>query len=373
MKLGWQALVGVTVGIGAALLLQQLLWPNAKPAGAMLPDCGGAMQGVVIQYTQGAADALSVHKQFLAVLPADVHVVAICSNQAAVDELAAALPAEQFRRLDIACVDHMLTPWSRDRWFAETSPIRTSGPVTIVTPSAEVAAAAWPARAGDALLAGDLQRLRPQLFRARRSGLTFDAGDFLADGAHVFVSPNVLARNLHHTARSREQLIAQLAHELGRKPVLLDQGPMHHVGMYMMNAGDKRMLVGDPSLAQQLLGDARPACMTNLPGGPNFSEAMQKQFDSVAAAATNSGYAVTRIPCVPSHDKPYLTYVNVLLDERAGQRTVYMPVFDGLDALNAGATDVWQNLGWRVVPINCTRVYLDGGTLHCLVNVYKRG
>ncbi len=49
-----------------------------------------------------------------------------------------------------------------------------------------------------------------------------------------------------------------------------------------------------------------------------------------------------------------------------------MPVFEGQDRLNAAARMIWQNLGYRVVPIDVTSAFRYFGTLHCLVNVIEK-
>jgi hypothetical protein len=137
--------------------------------------------------------------------------------------------------------------------------------------------------------------------------------------------------------------------------------------MFMMAAGDNRVVVGDPSLAAPLYSSS------DLPGGADFSPETQARFDSVAKAAKEAGYRVTRIPCVPAADgKTYLTYVNGLIDQRSGRRTIYMPIFDGQDRLNAAGEEVWRSLGFTVVPINVTSAYRYFGTLHCLVNVIDK-
>ena len=107
--------------------------------------------------------------------------------------------------------------------------------------------------------------------------------------------------------------------------------------------------------------------------GPDFSIATQKRFDSVASVAALAGYHVTRIPCVPSCDcKTFITYVNGIIDERDGTRTIYMPTFQGQDRLNAAGAAVWRELGYRVVPIDVTSAFRYFGTLHCLVNVIEK-
>jgi hypothetical protein len=76
---------------------------------------------------------------------------------------------------------------------------------------------------------------------------------------------------------------------------------------------------------------------------------------------------------VPSCDgKTYITFVNGIIDQRNGRRTIYMPVYQGQSRLNSAAERVWESLGYRVVPIDVTSTFRYFGTLHCLVNVIER-
>jgi hypothetical protein len=49
-----------------------------------------------------------------------------------------------------------------------------------------------------------------------------------------------------------------------------------------------------------------------------------------------------------------------------------MSTFAGQEELNSAAAAVWTSLGYEVRPIDCTPVWQLGGTLHCLVNVFRR-
>jgi hypothetical protein len=127
--------------------------------------------------------------------------------------------------------------------------------------------------------------------------------------------------------------------------------------------------VGDPSLGQALATSTLP----DLPGGPDYTADAQARFDAVARSVADTGYRVIRIPTVPSVDgKTFITYVNVIIDDRPDGRVVYLPQFRGADALNAAAADVWHSLGYSVRPVDCTSVYQFFGTLHCLVNVLDK-
>ena len=79
------------------------------------------------------------------------------------------------------------------------------------------------------------------------------------------------------------------------------------------------------------------------------------------------------MPVVPDRDgRTYLTYLNVILDDRAGKRVVYMPAYEGADELNAAAASAWEKLGFEVRRVDCTNTYKHFGSLRCLVNVLRR-
>ena len=82
---------------------------------------------------------------------------------------------------------------------------------------------------------------------------------------------------------------------------------------------------------------------------------------------------MVRIPIVPGRDgRTYVTYLNVLVDQRGGRRIVYLPTFRGMGALNAAAASVWRGLDYEVRPVDCTTTYEHFGSLRCLVNVLRR-
>ena len=143
----------------------------------------------------------------------------------------------------------------------------------------------------------------------------------------------------------------------------------------MMTVGDRTVLVGDPAAARGILDASPEATATGLcaPQGPDFSDDMQRRFDAVAQQCRQAGYRVVRIPVVPGRDaRTYVTYVNVVIDRRDAGAVVYMPVFDGCESLNRAAQEVWQQLGYTVRSVDCTKCSLHFGSLRCLVNVVRR-
>ena len=245
-------------------------------------------------------------------------------------------------------------------------------PTTLIPPAGEAGAAVWAPRAGDQRAADDLAAALAPAADCRRSPLAFDGGDLLADASAVFVTPAVARRNLQRTHADAAGLRAALADLTGRPVILLDPAPDHHAAMFMAAAGDGTILVGDPSLARPFLES--PASVGLWDVAPDWSPETQALFDTVAAQVAAAGRRVVRIPVVCAPDgRTYLTYVNVIIDQRGGgARTVYLPTYRGADALNAAACRIWQSLGYTVRPVDCTTCHRRFGGLHCLVNVIER-
>ena len=378
----WQSAVGMVLGLAAGLFVVSLAGTGrhtTPPAGPILSECDGTLLELVIQYEPSARDMVTpVYRGFLRALDAGVIVHVVCPNRAAFTELESSVGPVRCR-LRPLLVGHPMTTWSRDRWVA-LSPALAGSPTTLWSPRAEAGSEIWPARAGDQRLGADIAAALGPSVVARRSSLYFDGGDFLADSDCVFVVPRVLQRNLQHTVAGRDELLKILTREFQRRVVLLDESPDHHAGMFMASVGHKTMLVGDASLGRQFLPlDMTPAACpaTDAPDEPpfepDFSEQTQRRLDAVARQCSGAGYRVIRIPLVPGRDgKTYLTYANVILDQRADRRFVYLPFYRGAERLNAAARAVWEGLGYEVRPVDCTTVFRHFGCLHCLVNVLVR-
>lgn len=377
-------LVGIAVGLAAALLVLGYASMRRVEAGAaMLPDEGGRVRAVVMQYARGSEFVAPVFKQYLQYQPADVTVYLTCPGEEDFTEICGLVGKVSCQMVPVY-TGHVMTAWSRDRWVAMRSP-DAAGAIMVLSPKGEMGQDVWPARAGDSHMGEDLARALPAVFSAQRSGLFFDGGDFLADGAVVFVTRAVLERNIQHTVTTRDMLLQALAHDLRLRPILMDEGPLHHAGMFMMAAGTdpqdasgRVMVVADPSLGKPLYAGS-PETDAAFTEGPDFSDATQTKYDAVAELCRQNGYRVVRIPVVPAKaGKMYMTYVNVILDRVAGtaltpaHRVVYMSSYAGQEKLNHAAAEVWTALGFEVRPIDCTTVWQSGGTLHCLVNVCQR-
>ena len=380
--LRWQTLVGMILGlVGGAGILALTGGPQrtGTPSGPILSECDGHLRELVLHYEPAAkAIVAPIYRDFLRALDRDVNVHLVCPDRAAFEDFVVTVGQVPCKTSPILA-GHPMTAWSRDRWVALT-PAAPGGATTLWSPRGEAGQEVWPARAGDERIGRDIAAALAKSVQARRSGLFFDGGDFLADGETVFVVPRVLQRNLQQTVCTREELLGILSRELKRRVILLDEAPDHHAGMFMASVGGRTMLVGDPGLARELISvemAQHDRAATNdfmgLPGGPDFSAQTQHLFDAVARQCAAAGYKVVRIPVLPAHDgRTYLTYVNVLMDKQGDRRLVYLPVYRGAQRLNAAARAMWEALGYEVRPVDCTSAYRHFGCLHCLVNVLKR-
>ena len=372
--------LGVALGLAASAVVLAMLpgggSGRSRPEGGkLLSECDGAIREIVIHYVPEAADVVApTYRDFLRQLPGDVVVRVVCCNRAAFDDLAARVAPTKCT-LSPVIVDHPITSWSRDRWLALRATADADKTV-LLCPRAENGADIWPDRAGDRQVAADLAAALCPNVSVLSSELYFDGGDIAADGETAFVTPAMPLRNIQRTVQDAEALREQLAAVLGRRVVLLHDAPDHHTAMYMAPVGNRTVLVGDPASARRILveaGKLRDAAAW-FPGGPDFSDAAIARFNAVAEQCQAAGYRVVRIPVVPGCDsRTFLTYVNAIIDQRGASRIVYMPVFGVADELNRAAARVWTNLGYEVRTVRCDGCYRCFGTLHCLVNVLRRG
>ncbi len=365
-------IIGVVVGLCLTAACVGLVGAATRaPERALLPDDEGAIEEIVVHYVADAAElSAPVYRQLFQALPAGVVVWVVVPDVDAFADLEARV-GDVSVTLRPVPVGHAMTTWSRDRWLA-LAPADGAGAATILLPKGEEGIEGWPARAGDARTGEDVAAVPAARAIAERSDLYFDGGDFVADGETAFVTSRVLRRNVGRVVADRAHLERALELTLGRRVVLLDEAPDHHAGMFMMAVGQGRVLVGDPSLARAVV-EGRGGVLEGA-GGPDFSAALQAQFDAVARTVEGAGYEVVRIPVVPGRDgRTWWTWLNGLVETRAGQPITYMPTFDAPPALRAAAESVWRDLGFEVRPIDATSAYTHFGSLRCLVNVLRRG
>jgi len=368
-------LIGLILG-GAVLLWAERgrtpppRWPEAGP---VLSDCEGKMRELVIQYLSAGADICApAYRAFLPLLPADVTVHVACPSMEDYNDLLKKIGQVSCHMAPIV-TGHVMTCWSRDRWLA-LAPLKRNGPATLLCPVYENAQEAWPARRGDARVAGDIAAAISKRATVFYSRLQFDGGDFVCDSETAFVNPSVIRRNIPSVVRDEKELTDELARLLKRRIVLLRDAPMHHTEMFMTLLPGKRAMVGDPAEGLRL-AKKDPGALALLAGagGADESPETQRKFESVAQECRAAGYRIVRLPVLPGRDsRTWLSYANVVIDNRDGRTLVYMPTYRGAAELNDAAEKVWSDCGVAVRRVDCTSTYASYGSLHCLVNTMRR-
>lgn len=335
--------LAVAKGVFAALLLHALVaWvrPETRRVPA-LDEGAGRVREVLLHYDPSVTFVHRTYADFLAALPADVMVFVAVERAEHAAEF-----AHRFGREAVpVVVERPITTWSRDRFVA-----RADGSV-VVPPEAHGGAER---RRNDAyvpiVFAGQEGRaLGSAPFR-------FDGGDFLAASGRLIASSVWTRRNRDRTVA---ELLAGAERLFGQPVVYLPEAPEHHVGMAIASVGNNRLLVGDARWGARLCPDDPDA---------DRSERTAELFDACAATLAKAGFRVDRIPVLPTRTPfVWMTYTNGIHEDGV----VYLPAY-GREALDAAATEVYRLLGYQVRPVDASQVYVNGGTLHCLVHVLRR-
>jgi hypothetical protein len=354
-------LAGTLAGVVASIALVLVLARGGSPTYRLVPeDASGHLRRIAIHYVPAMDErALPVWRQLFAQLPADVEVVVAVERAADFDRFVARMHAahvetERFRRV---VVDHPLTTWSRDR-MAALDGDRVMSPPRVVTGSGP--------RAGDwdapFAIARDIYHAQPAI-----AGLVFEGGDLAASRRYLFADANLVGRNLGRGDATRAHLEDVLARTFDQDIVWLGDAPgdvpEHHIMMYMVPLDDRAVLVGDVRAGQALA--------PGVAADPAIAQHAAR-FDRVATELAARGFAVTRVPVVvlPGAGS-YVTYTNALFDRDARGPIVYLPTYR-IPALDRAATDTYERLGYRVIPIDVSTIYTLNGSLGCLVNVMAR-
>ncbi len=334
----------IAKGFLAALALHALVaWvpPVTRPEPA-LDEGAGRVREVLLHYEPSASFVHRTYADFLASLPGDVKVYVAVEKA----EHAAEFERAFGRTATPIVVGRPITTWSRDRFVA-----RADGSV-VVPPEAH---GGTQARLNDAFVpiafaALDGRELGSAPFR-------FDGGDFLAASGRLIASSVWARRNSEWTVA---ELVSSAERVFGQPIVYLPSAPEHHVGMAIAPVGKDHVLVGDARWGARLSPEESDA---------DRSEETAALFDACASALHDAGFRVDRIPVLPTKTRyVWLTYTNGIHEDGV----VYMPTY-GRTALDAAATDVYRKLGFEVRPVDASQVYVNGGTLHCLVHVVRRG
>jgi hypothetical protein len=170
-----------------------------------------------------------------------------------------------------------------------------------------------------------------------------------------------------------------------------------HIDMGLTPVGNDLTLVGDPRAAVEILNGLSPEeyaehnrllnsslgtrgrdhleslIQENTERHPN----LQHQFDYNAEHMGRKGYQVERLPYLQGPDNvSWVTYNNCLLEDYKREdgsvvKRVFLPTY-GLPALDKAAVDVYESLGFEVVPLQLPALTSWRGAIRCISNILGR-
>jgi len=350
-----------------------------EPAG-VIPDTGGPIAEIVLHFTLEKASELEpAYYDLFNALPADVSLQIICPSSADAEGFLLRWGPEASaggRQVQVVNVNCPITIWARDRRIARQSAY--SGKVVSTFAPAGVPDYGED-KCGELLVTRLLasEGLIPGIVG---SDLHIEGGNVVSNHRHAFIGANVFEEN---AATIPDPLC--LHHELigltGRQYVVLsdefDRVPWCHVDMYVTPVDESAVLVASPALARRiLLSDVLSAdadvCFGFEEEILRASSTAESTLAAIAAQLADGGYRVIRLPAVIDPKEEWMvTYNNVLMERRNGQRVVYMPVYR-IPTLDQAAAATYESLGFVVHIIDVSTIYEGGGAVRCLANVTAR-
>lgn len=355
---------------------------------ALVEDAGPVRQIVCHYHPNIGEAAVPVYARFFAGIGDDVEVVWVVASPDDLADLKRRLGSAWPGRSRALVTGVPISGWSKDRCVVLAGPgedrATLLAPRRVESPN--------PLRTNDGEVPWRLAIEWPGAFAARELPLEFDGGDFYITAERAFVHVAVLTKNpgwrrpdVEPSATARpageraEAMRQYLADQLGRPvawigdPLNPDAAPPHHIGMFLTVVGNYA-IVGDA-------GDSwRPRDLDALlapaggPAEPADRRQLADSLDAVADQLRTLGYAVLRVPLLPSATPcAWISYNNGVADaDAAGRPVFHMPTLGDAD-LDEAARKVFQRAGCRVRPVNCSTAWPLGGTLRCLTLVTARG
>lgn len=358
--------------------------PPRALSGSVVADDAGPLREVLMHYVAELEPTFrDAYRDFLLTLAPETRIVLVVRRQdrARLDAFLAHLDASGAlaRRTRVAEITRPLGIWSKDRALVlDATATATAAPkIELAIPPRTRPGEG--SRPGDWDVVPAVAAALPESFVVRQLPFAFDAGDFAVTKSRVVFDVNLFARNHGRGFRSPEELRDRVQALVSRDVLMLGTEPgdvpRHHMSMYMALLDGGVALVGDPEAGARLVGrDYVPgerSPETDEPLRADFSPATLARFDRAARELAAAGFRVERIPTVPFDDKTYFAYTNGVYETRAGRRVAWMPSF-GVPAVDTAAREVYERLGWSVIPVSVRSLYRHHGTLGCVVNVLSR-
>jgi len=215
--------------------------------------------------------------------------------------------------------------------------------------------------------------------------VSLDGGNVVNNSTTAFVGQDSLTNTekLLRERGSETLAITQLETVLGKTVVVLPQAAFH-LDLFCTPLGERKMLVGDPRLALDLLAslsveqraEVEIALASQAQVKPEgllarYTGAGQAEFDQAAAQLIDLGYEVERVPCLLPAERgdPTLSYNNVLIEdyqESDGKQVkkVYLPEY-GCQPLDDAARKTYERSGYTVVAMPLAELSCRMGSLRC--------
>jgi len=348
---------------------------------SLVADDGGPVAEILLHYSvTSEAELGKIFHDLFQHLSQTARVQVCCPNEQSAEAFASrwgTAAVGQGRSVHVINVNRPITVWARDRRICRQAPDGESASCFVPTAHATYD----PEKQNDLVLPSLLWStgLVPSV---ALTSMHLEGGNVVSNRRHVFVGANALEDN-EHRFDSEESLFGELGRLFGRPTISiqgLDGGvPWIHTDMYLTPIDSKTILVASPVLGCELLPHRRTINAINR-GKPVSVEfdaitpesLRQQRFDDVAKQLTDLGYQVIRMPALINVQKDWMvTYNNVIMDYQAGQRVVYMPIYN-VPELDRTAAQTYEALGFEVKPIDVSAIFQLGGAIRCLANVTRR-
>ncbi|HPZ06869.1 MAG TPA: hypothetical protein PL110_02030 [Candidatus Eremiobacteraeota bacterium] len=175
-------------------------------------------------------------------------------------------------------------------------------------------------------------------------------------------------------------------------PDIIETQPVFHIDMCTTPIGEDTFLVGDPSMAIELLRSLPPEEVKRLNEkvskkcgfketsdiigkimDANKAKEFQVNFDNLAKELKEKGYNVHRMPYLSglrtTWSLPYLTYNNCIQEnyiDDSGEhiKKVYLPLY-GMDPLDEIAVETYEKFGYEVIPLDMSAITILEGAIRC--------
>ena len=347
----------------------------------IVSDNGGAIAELLLHYAVESEPELGqIYRDLFRQLPGDVRLQICCPSRKSVDEFAARWgPAAMWkgREVHVVNVDRPISVWARDRRISRQHP--SNLPAASFVPASH---SSYDEEKTDDLLLQTLLWPTGLVPGVMLTTFHLEGGNVVANEQHVFIGTNLFTDNANRFP-TPEYMSQELLRTFGRQAITVQgkdgEVPWCHTDMYLTPVTNNLVLVANPSEGIALLGGAT-RCDARKGDQPvelsfNLTDArspLQRRFDDVADQVRARGYEVRRIPALMNVEQDWMvTYNNVLMDERNGRRSVYMPVYN-IPLLDQAAAQVYQDLGFDVYGIDVSAIFRLGGAIRCLANVTLR-